>query len=88
MRSAPIRTCIGCRLRAPKGDLVRIVRSREGRVTADPAQTAPGRGAYVHLDDGCVEAAGRRFARALRTGLGEWELGKLRNELKELRGAT
>jgi predicted RNA-binding protein YlxR (DUF448 family) len=41
---------------------------------------APGRGAYVHRDDVCIERAIARgaLARALRVGLAEGELGRLR----------
>lgn len=65
--SNPVRTCVGCRGRADKHDLVRIVRWGDG-LLADPSQTAPGRGAYLHPDQGCVESAIKRKAltRALR----------------------
>lgn len=69
-RGAPERTCVGCRGRAPKGSLLRIVRSVEGSVRVDPRGTAPGRGAYVHRDRACVDAALGKGAlwRALRAG--------------------
>ena len=44
-----------------------------GQPVPDPAQIEPGRGAYVHRDDRCLDLAVRRKAlgRALRlTGLG------------------
>ena len=68
---SPERTCVGCRSKAPKRDLVRVVRARDGDVVLDPSGSAPGRGAYVHRDGGCLEAAllSRGFERALRTGL-------------------
>ncbi len=49
------RTCIGCRRVRPKADLVRLVRGADGAVRPDPR--APGRGAYVCPDPGCVERA-------------------------------
>jgi predicted RNA-binding protein YlxR (DUF448 family) len=33
------------------------VRSRNGELVVDPSGSAPGRGAYVHRDARCVEAA-------------------------------
>jgi predicted RNA-binding protein YlxR (DUF448 family) len=71
----PERTCVGCRGKAPKGSLLRIVRDPEGGVRPDPSRSAPGRGAYVHRDEACVSGALRRgaVARALRTGLGPEE---------------
>jgi predicted RNA-binding protein YlxR (DUF448 family) len=62
----PVRTCIGCRERAPKGALVRLV-WRDG-VMVDERQTAPGRGAYLHRSRACLDKAVKRraLARALR----------------------
>ncbi|QEO10329.1 YlxR family protein [Protaetiibacter larvae] len=62
-----VRTCLGCRQRAPRTSLVRIV-ARDGRVVVDAAARLPGRGAWVHPDPGCVDTAIRRraFGRALR----------------------
>lgn len=86
----PVRTCVGCRARAAKCDLLRIVRSPTGTVGIDPTGTAPGRGAYVHPEPSCMESALAKgtMARALRKGLAVGELGKLRNDLREHRGAT
>ena len=62
----PVRTCIGCRERASKGELIRLV-WRDGDVV-DERQTAPGRGAYLHRSRACLELAIKRRAlgRALR----------------------
>lgn len=84
MAREPVRTCVGCRMRASKAELVRIARTPEG-VRADVAGAAPGRGAYVHRDRDCVEAALRKgaLARALRTGLDQDELARLRTRIEE-----
>jgi predicted RNA-binding protein YlxR (DUF448 family) len=72
---SPLRTCVGCRVRAGKSDLLRVVAVENG---AEPARVAvltpdrhdrlPGRGAYLHLDLRCLDLAERRraFRRALR----------------------
>jgi uncharacterized protein len=62
-----VRTCVGCRGRAAKSDLLRVV-GRDGQIVPDPQARLPGRGAYLHLSQKCFEQAGRRraFARALR----------------------
>jgi uncharacterized protein len=87
MTRGPERTCVGCRRRGPKPNLIRIVRTATG-ASVDPDQTSPGRGAYVHRDAGCVHEAakGTVLARALRTGLGVNELGRLLDEIET--GAT
>jgi uncharacterized protein len=66
--SAPVRTCIGCRERAEKWQLLRIVAS-EGAVAVDDRQMLPGRGAYLHPRPGCLEQALKRrsLGRALRS---------------------
>ncbi|URM92592.1 YlxR family protein [Streptomyces sp. MRC013] len=66
-RARPERTCVGCRERAAKSDLLRIV-ATEGVCTPDPHGTLPGRGAYVHPDQSCLDLAVRRraFPRSLR----------------------
>ena len=67
----PIRTCIGCRRRAVKRELVRVtaqIRGGQSVVVPDPDGTAPGRGAHLHPTIACYDLAVRRkaFARALR----------------------
>ncbi|MFF9771023.1 YlxR family protein [Streptomyces sp. NPDC053086] len=66
-RVCPERTCVGCRKRAAKNDLLRIVKTEDACVP-DPRGTLPGRGAYVHPALVCLDQAVRRraFPRALR----------------------
>ena len=67
----PVRTCVGCRKRELAVELLRVVAvdgNGEYVVTVDPARKLPGRGAWLHPDQACLDAAIRRraFARALR----------------------
>lgn len=80
---APTRTCVGCRRRAAKDELVRLVRTPAGEVRWDPAGTVPGRGAYICLDVRCFRAARqrKRLARALRAGIDAREIDRLEEEL-------
>ena len=75
---------MGCRQRAPKAELLRVARTPVG-VRVDPPGNPPGRGAYIHRDPGCVGAALRKgaLASALRTGLAQEELARLRTEIEE-----
>ena len=71
VQDPPVRTCIGCRLRATKSDLLRVVAvgaPLRPEVLPDPRGRIPGRGAYLHTDPGCLDLAERRraFPRALR----------------------
>ncbi|MFI1963539.1 YlxR family protein [Streptomyces pathocidini] len=67
IRACPERTCVGCRERAAKGDLLRIAVIEEACVP-DPRGTLPGRGAYLHPAQVCLDLAVRRraFSRAFR----------------------
>jgi uncharacterized protein len=86
--ASPERTCVGCRMKAPKAGLLRVVRGSDGEAAVDPSGSAPGRGAHVHRDVGCVEAAIRSgaFPRALRTGLTADAAARLGNDLQRLIG--
>ena len=78
----PVRTCIGCRERAAKRELLRVVAGTDAEdqdraqgswfVVPDPSGTAPGRGAHLHPTSECLALAERRraFARALRHDAG------------------
>ena len=63
----PVRTCLGCRQRAPRSSLVRVV-ARDGVVVVDASSRLSGRGAWVHGTHDCIETATvrRAWARALR----------------------
>ena len=66
MKHAPTRTCLGCRQRRPKRELVRLVRRADGVVMVGARAT--GRGAYVCAEPDCVERALKsgRLAHAFR----------------------
>ena len=64
---APVRTCLGCRQRADKSSLLRLV-VRNGEVVVDRSATLDGRGAWVHPTRDCVQSSIKRkaFGRAFR----------------------
>jgi len=70
-RHVPQRTCVGCRTVNAKRQLVRLVRTAEGTVKADPTGKANGRGAYLHDRRACWETAlkNRAVDRALKMDL-------------------
>ena len=63
----PVRTCVGCRMRASRSALLRVV-SQDGILVIDERAVLPGRGALMHPTQECMTAALRRraFGRALR----------------------
>ena len=79
-----MRTCVGCRTRADRSTLLRVVAVGDA-VVPDPAGRLPGRGASVHRDLQCVVLAEKRraFPRALRRE-GPLDVTPLRDHLAEV----
>ena len=65
--SDPIRMCAGCRERAPKKELIRVVRTPDGGLLLDAKGKAPGRGVYLCRKAECLRKA--RKSRALERAL-------------------
>ncbi|MBL3671417.1 YlxR family protein [Streptomyces sp. M2CJ-2] len=86
IRARPERTCVGCRERAVKEELLRIV-AIEDACVPDPRGTLPGRGAYVHPVPVCLDQAVRRraFPRALRVP-GPLDVKALRHYVEQAQG--
>lgn len=61
--AVPMRMCAGCRERAPKKELIRVVRTPAGELILDARDKAPGRGAYICRKPECLRKA--RKSRAL-----------------------
>lgn len=54
-KKMPERTCIACRRKADKGELLRIVRTPDGKILVDESKKADGRGVYVCNDSECID---------------------------------
>ncbi len=66
--SFPVRTCISCGAKRPKGELMRMVLDPAGKVVKDEPGTRPGRGAYVCRGGSCLDRLPQaRWERAFRT---------------------
>ena len=83
-RSEPERTCVGCRDKGSKADLLRLVRTPSGSVEVDPTGKAPGRGAYVHRSETCVRRAAGRLAGALRVTVGPETVSLIRASIERM----
>ena len=82
----PLRSCVGCKVRAAKSSLLRLVVDGDG-IVPDPQARQPGRGAYLHPSLACFELAQRRraFSRALRVS-GSLSAAQLASYLSERNG--
>ena len=69
MGAAPARTCIGCRNRGDRNELLRLVQ-QGSTIVPDVEGRLPGRGAYLHPTLECLAVARKRraYRRAFRTG--------------------
>ncbi|MEV0588164.1 YlxR family protein [Nonomuraea sp. NPDC050310] len=81
--ASPVRTCVGCRVRAIKSELLRLVLDGD-HVTPDLQGRLPGRGASLHPALSCLELAERRraFPRAFRVP-GPLDLSLVRERLEK-----
>jgi predicted RNA-binding protein YlxR (DUF448 family) len=70
----PQRTCIGCRKKAPRSELLRLVAEGSGStaVLVDERRRMAGRGAWLHPSESCLALAVKRraFGRALNGSTG------------------
>lgn len=88
-KHVPERTCVACRAKVPKRDLVRIVRGPDGTVTVDWRGKAPGRGAYIGPSRECLQLALQRQAleRSLAVTLTAEDRTHLESELYKRRAS-
>lgn len=90
VKAKPQRTCITCRRVKPKGEMLRVVRTTEGKIEIDVKGKMEGRGAYICRDRACWEKIikGNQLEHAFRNKIKQndrEQLGKAGLEmLKEL----
>jgi predicted RNA-binding protein YlxR (DUF448 family) len=57
VKKIPMRQCLGCNERKPKGELLRVLRTPEGEILLDFTGKKSGRGAYICRDVKCLKKA-------------------------------
>ena len=60
VKKIPLRTCVVTREKLPKKELLRIVRTPEGKVIVDESGKMNGRGAYIKKDVTVLEQAKKK----------------------------
>ena len=60
VKKIPLGTCVVTREKLPKKDLLRIVRTPEGKVIVDESGKMNGRGAYIKKDVTVLEQAKKK----------------------------
>ncbi|MFQ5812698.1 MAG: RNase P modulator RnpM [Anaerolineae bacterium] len=78
-KHVPQRTCVGCRKKRPKREMVRIIRTPDGGVEIDETGKRSGRGAYLCQRQECWDIALKkdRLQHALKTSLTDEERATL-----------
>ena len=56
----PVRTCIGCNCQKPKKEMIRIIRTPDGKIEIDKTGKKSGRGAYLCGNVKCMDIAFRK----------------------------
>ena len=82
----PLRTCIACREKRPKRELLRVVCTPEGSVDIDVQGKRAGRGAYVCPRVECLQVAvqAQRLSRALKCQVSSEEAAALEAQIAAL----
>jgi predicted RNA-binding protein YlxR (DUF448 family) len=80
-----VRTCVGCRQRGNRSDLIRIA-NFQGNLSVDSEKKMPGRGSWLHKKTKCLETAVERkaFGRAFR---GKADLEQVTDLVKQIEQA-
>lgn len=80
VKRKPQRTCVGCKQITTKRELIRVVRTPDGRAVVDRTGKQAGRGAYLCASRGCWERAlaQKQLNRALKMTLTEENTAELR----------
>ncbi|MCL1913814.1 MAG: YlxR family protein [Eubacteriaceae bacterium] len=89
MKRQPVRTCVICRDKDNKRQLLRIVRTPEKDLTFDPSGKMNGRGAYVCAKDECLNLAKnkKRIDASLNLAAPVGRLEEIENEMREFLNA-
>lgn len=83
IKHIPLRTCIGCGEKKAKRELLRIVRTEDGRVFFDSTGKASGRGTYICPKIECLDLALKKkaFSYALKCEISVEVLNTLKETL-------
>lgn len=69
MKKIVLRKCLATNKMYPKDNLLRVVKSNDGKISFDPSDKAPGRGAYILKSKEAIEIARKKrvLSRAFQT---------------------
>ncbi len=78
--SKETRTCVGCREKKNKKELVRIVNSKEQGIIVDINQREQGRGTYICKNEECLKKAikNKGLSRTLKVNVSDEKFNEIR----------
>ena len=84
MKKKPERSCIVCRERFNKKELIRIVYDKEGNLFYDPTGKKNGRGAYICKSSDCIEKflSKNMINNAFKCQIEQEKINKLKEEIR------
>ena len=85
-KKTPMRMCSGCREMKPKIELIRVVRTPEGKIMVDNSGKVSGRGAYVCKNEECLKKLRKTkgLERSLKIAIPQEVYDKLEKEMELL----
>ncbi len=85
-KHVPLRSCIACRAKLPKRELIRVVSTPEGTLEIDTKGKRAGRGAYLCRKQQCCETALQpgRLSQALKCRVDATEVAALKASVSSL----
>lgn len=85
MKKIPMRMCTGCHEMKPKKELIRVVKTPEGKIKVDFTGKLNGRGAYICKSVECFEKAKKQKAlsRAFECQITDEVYDELMKEIKK-----
>ena len=83
MKKIPQRSCVVCRTKKDKNELIRIVRNQTNEINIDESGKKPGKGAYICDSMECLEKGikSKALKRALEVEIPEEVYEKLRERI-------
>lgn len=86
-KKIPYRTCIGCKQVKPKRDLLRIIRTPEGKIEIDKTGKKSGRGAYLCYNIECFKEAMKKnsITKALKVDFSQEKIKEIEKEMNKLK---
>lgn len=88
MKKIPLRKCVGCQEMKNKKEMMRILRTEEGKIILDITGRKNGRGAYLCYSTACFERAvkSKALERSLKTAITAEIYEELKKEIDAIEG--